>query len=111
MSTTFLDSHPRPSALPRRTFRWDSRIDQPAAQASDTRMWLASRSEGGRIDPETPDPETWSAGLARAIVEAVRSPGGPSRSRPAPSSRPSSSADPPGPTPSPSASKHFEGGG
>lgn len=71
MSTTFLDSHPRPSALPRRTFRWDSRIDQPAAQASDTRMWLASRSEGGRIDPETPDPETWSAGLARAIVEAV----------------------------------------
>lgn len=71
MNTTTLEQTPHPSSLPRRTFRWDCRIDQSESQACDTRLWLASRSQGGRLDPHTPDPLTWSAGLARAVVEAL----------------------------------------
>ncbi|WP_115726976.1 Rv3235 family protein [Actinomyces culturomici] len=71
MSTTVLHSSTRTCAFERRTFRWDARIDVPASQVADMRVWLASRAEGGVLDPQTPDPATWSAGLGRAIVEAV----------------------------------------
>lgn len=55
----------------RRTFRWDMTQDVSATELADMRLWLDSRSEGGRLDPDIPDASTWSAGLARAIVESL----------------------------------------
>lgn len=55
----------------RRTFRWDMTQDVSATELADMRLWLDSRSEGGRLDPEVPDASTWSAGLARAIIESL----------------------------------------
>lgn len=71
MSTVFVRPESAIQPVSRRTFRWDPGIDAPAAQVADTRVWLASRAEGGVLHPDAPDPATWSAGLARAVVESV----------------------------------------
>lgn len=55
----------------RRTFRWDMSQDLSSTERSDMRLWLDSRFEDGRLDPKVPDAATWSAGLARAIIEAL----------------------------------------
>lgn len=58
----------RPDAA-RRTFHWDVHHDLPAAELADLKLLLSTRS--AVTENEVPDVSTWSAGLARAIVEAL----------------------------------------
>lgn len=65
MSTALAPVAPHKS---RRCFRWDMTLDAPVKQAAETKIWLSSDTPGGSAPP---DPATWSAGFARAIIEAL----------------------------------------